>query len=157
MRVAVEAKLQNLTQSFSSDEAAQPSSSQMAASSATAELYRLASLLYLLRVVSMNSDEAQRVACLNQAFDTLKQVRVATSPCPVFIFACEARTEEQRIHIWEVLECMDSARNVGNVRVMRTIIQTIWKQQDIREPVNLTRTVPWWLCIESSLPVPWFA
>ncbi|CAK1356362.1 unnamed protein product [Cercospora beticola] len=156
MRVALEEKLRNLTQNFSPDEVAHSTCDQIIASTATAELYRLATLLYLLRVVPVHGDEVQRSAYLDQAFMALEQLRVATSPWPVFIIACESRTEEQRMKILDVLDCMDSARNVGNVRIVRNIIQTIWRQQDLRGSADMTGPVPWWLCIESRIPVPWF-
>ncbi|PPJ58373.1 hypothetical protein CBER1_10782 [Cercospora berteroae] len=156
VRVALEEKLRGVRQTFSPDEASQSTSDQITTSAATAELYRLASLLYLLRVVPVHGDEAQRLFSLQQAFAALEQVRVATSPWPVFMVACEARTEERRVEILDILDSMDAARNVGNVRITRDIIQTVWKQQDLRGSADVTGPVPWWLCIDSTIPVPWF-
>ncbi|KAK7454747.1 hypothetical protein CaCOL14_005815 [Colletotrichum acutatum] len=156
-RIVVQEKLENLAHSLSPDEVAHSTSAQIRDASATAELYRLASLLYLQRVVPAAGDEKKRFGYLEQAYAAMKEVRVATSPWPVFIFACETRLEEQRIYILDILDRMDKIRNVGNVRVMRSVIENVWIQQDLREPVDTTGTIPWWLCIESDLPVPWFA
>ncbi|KAJ0108792.1 uncharacterized protein J7T55_011283 [Diaporthe amygdali] len=155
-RAAVEQKLQIAWQQLSPDEVATSTDAQMKAALATAELYRLASLLYLQRVVPDIGDEVRRAAYLRQAFAALNDVPVATGPWPVFIVACEARTDEGRIYILEILDQMDKVRNVGNVRVMRTILETIWKQQDLREHSGMTEMKQWWLCADSSVAVPWF-
>lgn len=146
-----------MSQRLSPDEAANSTPVQIKDTSATAELYRLAGLLYLQRVVPTAGDEGRRAAYLQQAFGALRTVRVATSPWPIFIIACEARTEEERAHIFDVLERMDEVRNVGNVRVMRSIIETIWKQQDLWDSSDKSEAMQWWLCTECSVPAPWFA
>ncbi|KAK1486382.1 hypothetical protein CCUS01_15153 [Colletotrichum cuscutae] len=156
-RIVLQEKLESLVHFLSPDEVAHSTSAQIRDALATAELYRLASLLYLQRVVPVAGDEKKRISYLEQAYAAMKEVRVATSPWPVFIFACETRSEEQRIYILDILDRMDKIRNVGNVRVMRSVIENVWIQQDLRELVDATGTIPWWLCIESDLPVPWFA
>lgn len=156
-RVAVEQTLQSAWQQLSPDEVAISTDAQIKAASATAELYRLASLLYLQRVVPDTGDEVRRATYLRQAFAALGDVPVATGPWPVFVFACEARTDEERTYILETLDRMDKVRNVGNVRVMRTILETIWKQRDLQESSDTIETKQWWLCAERSVAVPWFA
>lgn len=123
----------------------------------TAELYRLASLLYLQRAVPTFGDDLRRIDYSERALEALATLGVATSPWPVFITACETQTDEQRIRILEVLDHMAEFRNVGNVYVMRGIIETTWKQQDLRDTDNKSRGMQWWLCIDSSVLVPWFA
>lgn len=113
--------------------------------------------MYLQRVVPDTGDEVRRATYLRQAFAALGEVPVATGPWPVFVVACEARTDEERICIIETLDQMDKVRNVGNVRVMRAILETIWKQRDLQENSDTIETKQWWLCAESSVAVPWFA
>lgn len=146
-----------LSQQLSPEEASNSTPTQVENASTTAELYRLASLLYLQRVVPTMGDDVRRADYLDRAFATLKELSVATSPWPVFITACEARTEEERIYILEVLDQMDEVRNIGNVCVMRSIIEAVWKQQDLRETSVKSEAIQWWLCIDSGVLVPWFA
>lgn len=156
-RLALERKLQTASQELSPDEIAVSTGAQIKALSATAELYRLASLLYLQRVVPDPGDEVRRATYVRQAFVALGEVPVATGPWPVFIVACEARTDKERIHILETLDQMDKVRNVGNVRVMRALLETIWKQRDLQDNSDTIETKQWWLCAESGVAVPWFA
>lgn len=155
-RVALEQRLQAASQQLSPDEVTISTDAQIKAASATAELYRLASLLYLQRVAPDTGDEVRRATYLRQAFTALGDVPVATGPWPIFIVACEARTDEERIYILEILDQMDKVRNIGNVRVMRSILETIWKQRDLQENSDTIETKQWWLCAESSAAVPWF-
>ncbi|CRK34985.1 hypothetical protein BN1708_006608, partial [Verticillium longisporum] len=156
-RVALEERLRMASQRLSPDEAANSSTVQIKDASATAELYRLAALLYLQRVVPAPGDDMRSAAYLQQIFAALRTVRVATSPWPVFITACEARTEHERVQILRVLERMDEIRNVGNVRVMRSLIESIWKQQDLRDSSGKSEAMQWWLCVDGEVPAPWFA
>ncbi|KAF9877266.1 O-methyltransferase [Colletotrichum karsti] len=113
-RVILEQKLQKASQWLSPDEFASSTEVEIKCALATAELYRLATLLYLQRVVPAEGDDTRRITYLQQAFAALAEVRVATSPWPVFVVACESRTDEERIHILEILDRMDRLRNVGN-------------------------------------------
>ncbi|CEI60061.1 unnamed protein product [Fusarium venenatum] len=121
---------------------------------AKAELYRLAALLYLQRVVPVDGDEERRTVYLQQALSILIGLSVASSPWPCFIIACEVKLEEQRLQILEVLNKMDTVRKVGNMPVTRTIVETVWKQQDLRVG---TERASWWSCPSFDLSVPWFA
>lgn len=156
-RVVLEQKLQSARQQLSPDEVAISTEAEIKIASASAELYRLASLLYLQRVAPDTGDEARRATYLRQAFAALGEIPVATGPWPVFVVACEARTDEERIYILGTLDKMNEVRNVGNVRVMRTILETIWRQRDLQETSDTIETKQWWLCAESSVAVPWFA
>ncbi|KAK7736027.1 hypothetical protein SLS63_003547 [Diaporthe eres] len=59
--------------------------------------------------------------------------------------------DEERIYILETLDGMDKVRNLGNFRVVRTILETIWKPQDLQDTSDTIETKQWWLCAESSV------
>ncbi|KAI7771177.1 hypothetical protein LZL87_013463 [Fusarium oxysporum] len=98
---------------------------------AIAELYRLATLLYLQRVHPIAEDDFTRPVYVQQALGVLKNLGVATSPWPVFVIACEV-DEQDRVSILHTLDRMDSVRSIGNIKVLRDVIESIWKQQDLR-------------------------
>uniref|UniRef100_A0A8H7K5J7 Zn(II)2Cys6 transcription factor n=1 Tax=Bionectria ochroleuca TaxID=29856 RepID=A0A8H7K5J7_BIOOC len=120
----------------------------------TAELYRLASLLYLQRVVPLEGDKDRRETYLEQALAILSDAKKVSSPWPCFIIACEVTMEDQRSQILGILDTMDTTRKIGNVHVTRVIIETIWKQKDLRGP---SESFGWWSCPDFGLSVPWFA
>ncbi|KAL6918506.1 hypothetical protein FSST1_010001 [Fusarium sambucinum] len=153
-RSTLEAILSSFDQRLSPDETNYSLHPSPAEALAKAELYRLAALLYLQRVVPVDGDEDRRTVYLQQALSILTGLSVASSPWPCFIIACEVKLEEQRLQILEVLNKMDTVRKVGNMHVTRAIVETIWKQQDLRVGAE---QAGWWSCPSFDLSVPWFA
>ncbi|KAI1037613.1 hypothetical protein LB503_009662 [Fusarium chuoi] len=122
---------------------------------AIAELYRLATLLYLQRVHPIAEDDFTRPVHVQQALGVLKCLDVATSPWPVFIIACEV-DEQDRVSILHTLDRMDSVRSIGNIKVLRDVIEGIWKHQDLLSIGKAGQRVNWLQFVECDVPVPWF-
>lgn len=122
----------------------------------TAELYRIGALLYLLHVVPLPGDEDQKTTYLDEVFDILERLGVATSPWPIFMVACECQTDEQRIRILRILDLMATVRNIGNIRVMRNLIETCWKHYDLQADSTYVHRTKWWEFINYKTAVPWF-
>lgn len=123
---------------------------------ATAELYRIATFLYLHRVGSTDSSQEMKSLYLQQALQVLSSLEVCTSPWPLFVIACETETDEQRISILQTLDRMDMERHIGNIFVLRHIIESFWKQQDLQADSGRTSTLKWWDTIDLNLTAPWF-
>lgn len=124
---------------------------------ATAELYRLAALLYLYSVCTCLADDIERAHQFHSATQILRQMAICTSPWPLFLIACEVTTDAHRLLILDTLDRMDELRNIGNVFVVRRLIETYWKQLDLR---GLAHTVharpPIWDFLEIDTAAPWF-
>jgi len=122
----------------------------------TAELYRVAALLYLGRTCASIRKPGEASVYLEQAFDLLGSLEVCTSPWPLFVIACEAESDEQRITILRTLDCMDEARKIGNVFVLRSLIETYWKQKDLQADSDRPKDIKWWELINFENAAPWF-
>lgn len=128
----------------------------------TAELYRVATLLYHHRVYASHLDRTkERGNYLHHAFDLLSQMHLCTSPWPLFVVASEANSDEHRLLILRMLDRMDEARKIGNVFVLRDIIQSFWKQQDLAVGWYDAGAQPRWsgswdLLFGEKRAVPWF-
>lgn len=155
-RDRLETRLHNLAQRLDPDEG-QTAALRRIDALATADLYRLATLLYLQRICPVDGDNSMASIYLGQAFQALGTLEVVTSPWPLFIIACESRSEEQRITILRILDQMDHVRSVGNVIVMRRIIEMFWKQNDPRADTHFGQKLDWWHLVNSDVAVPWFA
>lgn len=81
---------------------------------------------------------------------------MATSPWPLFILACESQTDGQRIQILRTLDRMDSSRNIGNVLVLRSIIESFWTQCDLRADLPTSNPLKWWEMVNYETAMPWF-
>lgn len=122
----------------------------------TAELYRIAAVLYL-RSVCPNVDATnQTPAWLEQAFRVLAGLEICTSPWPLFVVACESQTDAQRIEILRALDRMDQDRKIGNVFVLRSLIENFWKQQDLQADGDRVKPLRWWELMNFDTAAPWF-
>lgn len=129
----------------------------------TAELYRIAALLYHQRIYADYFDRCrEREVYLTHAFQILGRLPICTSPWPLFVIASEADSDDQRLVILRMLDRMDEARKIGNVFVLRGLIQSFWKQQDLAAHCDRRGGHPGWLSsldslfLHSKTAVPWF-
>ncbi|KAL5314215.1 hypothetical protein ACEPPN_018640 [Leptodophora sp. 'Broadleaf-Isolate-01'] len=109
----------------------------------TAELYRIASLIYLYQSITLKPMRCPELKNLiNNALLILHKLGICTSPWPLFIIACEVTEDEQRVVILETLEKMRMVRRIGNVEIMRNIIEAVWKRGDLNAvaPMGLSQT-----------------
>ncbi|TRX92038.1 hypothetical protein FHL15_007135 [Xylaria flabelliformis] len=153
---ALESKLALLTQRLDPRHEEHLSRYDRTRTLATAELYRIATFLYLHRVGSPEPSPEIKSAYLQQALQVLGSLEVCTSPWPLFVIACETENDEQRISILRTLDRMDEERHIGNVFVLRHIIESFWKQQDLQADSGRTGSLKWWDTIDLNLNAPWF-
>lgn len=122
----------------------------------TAELYRIAAVLYL-RAICPNVDATNQTPIwLSRAFEVIAGLEVCTSPWPLFVVACESQTDQQRIIILCALDRMDEARNIGNIFVLRGLIENYWKQRDLAADGTKSRPLKWCEAIKFDTAAPWF-
>ncbi|GAP85805.1 putative acriflavine sensitivity control protein acr-2 [Rosellinia necatrix] len=152
----LESKLSSLIQRLDPRHEAHLSRYDCTRTLATAELYRLAAFLYLHSVGSTETSHDIKSGYLQQALHILDSLKVCTSPWPLFVIACEVETDDQRIHILQTLDRMDEERHIGNVFVLRHIIESFWKQQDLQADSGRASSSKWWDVIDLKLSTPWF-
>ncbi|KAI0471253.1 fungal-specific transcription factor domain-containing protein [Xylaria cf. heliscus] len=153
---ALESKLTLLTQRLDPKHEERLSRYDRTRTLATAELYRIATFLYLHRVGSPETSQETKSTYLQLALQVLGSLEVCTSPWPLFVIACETETDDQRISILRTLDRMDEERHIGNVFVLRHIIESFWKQQDLQADSGRAGGLKWWDTIDLNLTVPWF-
>jgi len=97
---------------------------------ADAELLRLATLIYLGRTASScgRDDGAQWI---DKAFDILGQLDAYPRPFPLLILGLEARTDEQRMVLFELISKTEDGIPMRNMSFTRLMIQSIWVQDDL--------------------------
>jgi hypothetical protein len=99
-----------------------------------AELYRLAVLIYLYRAAkgeSRGSATASRIISI--AYGILERIGYCERPWPLFIIALEARSEDQRATVLDVLEQTLKRQPLGAMEVANRMIRDAWVQQDLFE------------------------
>ncbi|KAF2500109.1 hypothetical protein BU16DRAFT_556592 [Lophium mytilinum] len=123
----------------------------------TAEFYRIGALLYLHQVVPESSLTAEYVPGLVQeAFELMDSMEICTSPWPLFMLACHVTSDVDRIRVLAILDSMDEKRRIGNVQIIRGIIKTLWKQNDLCSDQKTRIDVDWRDLIDTSEGIPSF-
>jgi hypothetical protein len=103
----------------------------------TAELYRVAALLYLYQCGIHSSLSAYPVylsemkTLLASGFTILNQNGICTSPWRLFIIATSAYEDEDRIKALEVIEVGVRESKIGNYRIIGSLVESVWKAKDL--------------------------
>ena len=121
----------------------------------TAELHRLAALIYLHRsVIGTVSESPAMRSLVIRSLDILDKFWVCTSPWPIFMTACEVVGDEQRIRILDAVHRMQE-RRVGNVAIMKRIIEAICKQGDLYPCQDGKTRVDWKQLVDLEKQIPY--
>ncbi|KAG4412355.1 hypothetical protein IFR04_014512 [Cadophora malorum] len=123
----------------------------------TAELYRVAALIYLYQsIIRKPGDCARLKSLVDHALQILKTLGLCTSPWPLFIIACEVTGDEERVTILDALDKMQRERRIGNVEIMRNIIEAVWKRADLNVESKVNKRVNWKDLVDTKRQSPSF-
>ncbi|KAJ4363984.1 hypothetical protein N0V83_009438 [Neocucurbitaria cava] len=123
----------------------------------TAEFYRVATLLYLYQIAPDIAIPEQAVQNLvRNGFKLMDQMNPCTSPWPLFIIACNVTSDSERLKILTVLNAMIQKRRIGNYRIIKGLIQTLWKQQDLTADEVIPKKIDWRNLIDPDSCTPSF-
>jgi hypothetical protein len=99
-----------------------------------AELYRLATLIYLLRIAKDDGRDAPGVTdAIDKAYRIIKQVDYCERPWPLFVIGLDANTEEQRLAVLTVIDRALDLQPLGPMALANRMIRDAWVQQDLCE------------------------
>ena len=134
--LVVGSRLQNLSQQIiiqrEDNTRSSPSDIDFFRIRSTAEFYRLAALIYFRRYIqrtALNHPSVQTL--IGSALELLSSMELCTSPWPLFIVACEVTEDADRMQILETVTKMERHRRMGNITVVRIIVESLWKQHDL--------------------------
>lgn len=96
------------------------------------EVYRLAMLVYLHRVTeSSRSQWSKTQQYIDRAYEILAQLRSCDRQLPVFILGCEARTDEQRAVVLDLIARTEKGVSSRSFNYARELIKAVWVQDDL--------------------------
>lgn len=123
----------------------------------TAELYRIATLLYLYEVAPREAIPDVGINDLvREGLQVMDSMEVVTSPWPLFIVACNVTSDFDRLKTLAFLDTADRKRKIGNYQLIKNIIHSVWKQQDLNADEKVPARVDWRTLIDPSFPMPSF-
>lgn len=100
------------------------------------DLHRFACLLYANRALHKRSDaEFDHRWLVSNAISLLTKMKSCQHAWPLFIVACEAVDDLQRLAIMNVFEHtrQDQSRRSSHVHFIKPMVEAVWKQHDLDE------------------------
>jgi hypothetical protein len=104
--------------------------------SMVSDLHRIASLLYVDRAVhGVSETEFRHRRLVREGIMLLTAMGTCQSSWPLFIIACEAIDDHQRLAILKVFEQsrQDRRRRSNHIHVIQHMVEAMWNQHDLNE------------------------
>ncbi|KAK1760131.1 fungal-specific transcription factor domain-containing protein [Echria macrotheca] len=121
-----------------------PTTSPTPDSSSVLELYQLATLVYLNRAAAAAAAEFQPAAArrsrtqkhVDRAFSLIPHLETCDRQFPVFIFGCEARSDEQRAAILDLVSRTERGDGSRSFNHVRRLLEAVWAGDDLGDGVG---------------------
>ncbi|KAI0395718.1 hypothetical protein F5Y17DRAFT_184880 [Xylariaceae sp. FL0594] len=107
------------------------------------ELFRIAILVYISRICEAQFGETDRsqstlAPLLERAFSLLPRVPTCERLLPVFVIGCEARTDERRMAVLDLVRRTEQHTRVRKLTCLRRALDSVWIQDDLHADQDVT-------------------
>ncbi|KAI3327809.1 hypothetical protein HD806DRAFT_484001 [Xylariaceae sp. AK1471] len=103
------------------------------------ELFRAAVLVYIARVCETKFGELRDLTpLLDRAFIQIEQLHTCERLFPIFILGCEAKTDERRIAILDLVRRTEENTTVRSLECLRRALDSVWIQDDLHADQDMT-------------------
>ncbi|KAJ5570289.1 uncharacterized protein N7459_009719 [Penicillium hispanicum] len=100
----------------------------------TAELFQIATLVYLNRasgnLLDPPYETQQRI---ERAFTLFSQLSTCERQFPVFVLGCEARTDAERCVVLDLIARTEKGASSRSLLLLKKLIQAVWVQDDLAQ------------------------
>ncbi|KAH6867429.1 hypothetical protein B0T10DRAFT_524430 [Thelonectria olida] len=95
-------------------------------------LHCLATLIWMNRsVMGYDGTEGSHQALVNRGLEILDKIEICECPWPMFIIACEAKRDEQRGLILEIISRTRNKSGTGHLDVVHALIEAVWSFDEL--------------------------
>lgn len=102
------------------------------------QLYKLSLLIYLERISgNMLSPVIKISQHVEEAFAMLPRLSSCEYHFPVFFVGCEARTDEQRVMVLDLISRTEAKSSSRSYKYVVNVLQAIWAQDDLAGGGNM--------------------
>jgi hypothetical protein len=95
------------------------------------ELYQLAMLVYLNRANPKLSPPSRTQQQIDRGFEIFTQLHSCPRQFPIFILGCEARSDDQRAVILDLICKTEEGVSTRSFNYCRELLQALWAQDDL--------------------------
>lgn len=94
----------------------------------------MAMLVYLYRATGNLLNQVTRIQQqVDAAFDMITQLSSCDRQFPVFVLGCEARGDEQRAAVLDLISKSERNASSRSFNYVKVILQAIWAQDDLAD------------------------
>ncbi|EIT80694.1 hypothetical protein Ao3042_03077 [Aspergillus oryzae 3.042] len=98
----------------------------------TLELFRLSMLIWLNRMTGATLEpQSTTDARVQRALHILSDLKTCPRQLPLFIIGCEARTDEDRCVILELMNRTEASASSRSMFIVKALTEAVWKQDDL--------------------------
>ncbi|KAJ0414191.1 hypothetical protein BJY00DRAFT_295510 [Aspergillus carlsbadensis] len=98
----------------------------------TLELFRLSILIYLARMTNTALEPTNTTQShIKRAFTILRTLKSSPRQLPLFILGCEARSDEERCTILELIARTENSASSRSTFIVRALTKAVWVQDDL--------------------------
>lgn len=102
-------------------------------------LYQLAMLVFLDRRTEDAIDQPVKTRqYIDKAFSIFPRLRFCKQQFPIHVIGCEARTDEQRAVILDIISRTEKMSSSRSFNYCKRILQAVWAQDDLKEGNNVS-------------------
>ncbi|OIW26875.1 hypothetical protein CONLIGDRAFT_620932 [Coniochaeta ligniaria NRRL 30616] len=95
------------------------------------ELYQLAMLVYINRANPKLNPASKTQKQIERGFEIFAQLRSCDRQFPIFILGCEARSDEQRAVVLDLISRTEKGVSSRSFNYGRVLVQSVWAQDDL--------------------------
>jgi hypothetical protein len=96
------------------------------------ELYRLAILVYLNRASdNLRGQSTRTQQHIDKGFTILARLGSCDRQFPVFILGCEARSDDQRALVLDLISRTENSNSSRSFNLVRALLQASWAQDEL--------------------------
>lgn len=130
--VQLKQRLQYLHQSLVPHGATFPMAGDESKAFDTAELYRVAAMIFLERACRrIPRSDPQIEHLVGTGLKLVERLQGCVAMWPLFIVACEVETDEHRNIALDSFEASAKVRKAGNISCIQELAEAVWKQDDL--------------------------
>ncbi|KAH7140876.1 fungal-specific transcription factor domain-containing protein [Dactylonectria macrodidyma] len=98
------------------------------------KLYQLAALTYINRASQNSAGQSEKVLeWVKEAFLILSRINTCKAPLPLFVFGCEASSDEMRAIILNLISATERVSHMQSLEQVKSMLEFIWVQNDIAD------------------------
>ncbi|KZL74362.1 zinc-finger transcription factor [Colletotrichum tofieldiae] len=131
-------KIKNLKEEIMNLKGPRPFDDETRRAAAKAEVFRIATLVYLSRSTGQDSTHPSEIPLLvKRGLHLIHHMGICERPLPLLILGCEARTDIERLYILDLVASTETAAPDRHLHSIKTLLQALWTQDDLHAEDNV--------------------